>query len=1119
MTSRNDCPDRSVIESMIAGTLAAPEETELAEHLESCERCQETFESLARLDERLEGDSADLESPADQVPDTLMQKVADEILLAAGEETATDDDAVTEDLDLSFLPASEEGYLGRLGTYEITELVGQGGMGIVFKGHDARLNRCVAIKVLAPQLAANAAARKRFLREAQAAAAVAHEHVVRTYAVDEADGVPFIVMEYIDGISLDARIKRDGPLGVRKILRIGMQAAAGLAAAHAQGLVHRDIKPSNILLENGVERVKLTDFGLARAADDAQITQTGMLTGTPQYMSPEQARGETADQRSDLFSLGSVLYAMCTGRSPFRAKSVVATIRRVCDDTPRPLQQVNPDVPDWLAEIVERLLQKDPDQRLQSAAELAGLLGSHLAGIQLPTIPETPRVSPAAKAVERPRRRLGRRSIFVAAAVMLIFAGIALTDTLGVTSIGQKFATVIRISNGDEELVVITIPSGKGTKTEIDGNPIPDKVADFPPPPNAVDLLSLINPERDAVYGTWRLQDGCLAVSGEPAYCTIPYVFPDEYDLVAVVERSSGDNALAYVPNFEGQRCWAGIDWSANKGYCSGLRRPNSSSVKQGYLGQLLYWGRPTMVKWSIRRDGDTRSINVTCAGKTAFKWKGQIDELSYGKPTDATKWVHGILLGGAPGAVRILRMHVIPQSEGGRPQFATEGVSPDNIAARQILWHQGSIWGSVENEKEREISDSRDLPESFSLTGIRFQSTESLATVEFPAEGLVGLKHLVIRRLAGLPAKILQGLLDRPSLQEVVLANAPIRDSHLTQLSGAPELQSLDLRFTQITDQGLADLSKCRSLRRLCLAGNAVSDEGIMHLRDMLQLQSIDLAGTKVSSNVVDSLRKLPNLKELKLDYTHIDDGAVAKLAEMRELTSLSLSGTKISDAGLAQLRALKDLKELSIIGSLITDEGIRALHEEIPNCAIVHSATPPVDLLAMITSEQKTIGGSHRRDSEAIEITTEGMGYLEIPFTPPEEYLLQIDGECAGRPTTHVGLTAAGQTFLLTCTVAGRGQGIAGLQMIGGQSIEFNETLVLRPLITPKHPFAISALVSEDRIAATFDDRLIVDWGGDAKRLSKFSTQPEGLSIGTNKSVLRIETMQLTPIVRTGG
>ena len=251
---------------------------------------------------------------------------------------------------------------------------------------DTKLNRIVAVKVLAPELAANPNARRRFLREAQAAAAVSHPHVVTIHAVDE-DKLPYLVMECIVGQSLQEKLDRGGALRLTEILRIGRQVAEGLAAAHHQGLIHRDIKPANILLENGVERVKITDFGLARAADDVAITRTGEVSGTPQYMSPEQARGEPVDQRSDLFSLGCVLYAMCTGGPPFRGDSLAAVIKRVTEATPSPISEANPEVPAWLATLVERLLEKEPTRRFQTAAEVAEVLAGHLASVQQPARP------------------------------------------------------------------------------------------------------------------------------------------------------------------------------------------------------------------------------------------------------------------------------------------------------------------------------------------------------------------------------------------------------------------------------------------------------------------------------------------------------------------------------------------------------------------------------------------------------------------------------------------------------------------------------------------------------------------------------------------------------------
>ena len=320
--------------------------------------------------------------------------------------------AADRELSLDFLdPPRHPEHLGRLGHYEVTEVLGTGGMGTVLKAFDASLNRYVAIKVLAPRWSGTAEARKRFVREAQSAAVVVHEHVVTIHAVGEANGVPYLVMEYLSGITLQQRIEQAGSLEPLEIVSIGRQIASGLAAAHAQGLIHRDIKPGNIMLESGLDRITITDFGLARAVDDTRLTQQGTIAGTPEYMAPEQALGKLLDRRADLFSLGAVLYAMATGHSPFRGTITPEVMRRVCDETPRPIRDLNPAVPVWLVEIIDRLLAKDPAERFQSAAEVAELLGSHLAQLQDPSAPPV-----SHPWLQRPhgtgRRRWGLRRIW-----------------------------------------------------------------------------------------------------------------------------------------------------------------------------------------------------------------------------------------------------------------------------------------------------------------------------------------------------------------------------------------------------------------------------------------------------------------------------------------------------------------------------------------------------------------------------------------------------------------------------------------------------------------------------------------------------------------------------------
>jgi serine/threonine protein kinase len=394
-----DC-DLESLRFLAEDRLSPREIAGLEEHLENCDSCRTALDRLIGGDRWVEAARHYLGPES-----------------TGGYDPENSDVGVLDCLAPSDWPDS----LGRMGTYEVKGVLGRGGMGVVLKAFDSALNRNVAIKVLSASLANCGAARRRFLREARAAAADAHEHVVAVHAVVESAGLPFLVMEYVPGRSLQDRLDKDGPLGLQEVLRIGMQTAAGLAAAHAQGLVHRDVKPANILLENGVERVRLTDFGLARATADAGVTQSGVVTGTPHYMAPEQARAEATDHRADLFSLGSTLYAMCAGHPPFRADSVVAVLRRVSDEQPRPLREINPDTPDWLAAIISRLHAKSPGERFQSAAEVAELLSRCLAHVREPLSVPLP-----FQATPQSRRQLGfrsRRSRWVAVVLAMISLG------------------------------------------------------------------------------------------------------------------------------------------------------------------------------------------------------------------------------------------------------------------------------------------------------------------------------------------------------------------------------------------------------------------------------------------------------------------------------------------------------------------------------------------------------------------------------------------------------------------------------------------------------------------------------------------------------------------------
>ncbi len=367
-----------LIPACLRDELTPDETARVAAHLDVCQACQARLEQTAARAE----DWQQLPPCGHTVVTPNPPESGDESNAFGGS---------LADFAVHFLaPATAPDAIGELDDIEILGIVGRGGMGVVLKGRQTSLQRLVAVKLLRPELAEQAVSRKRFIREAQAMAAVVHPNVLPIHSVRMTGRLPYLVMPFLDCESLEQRLQRVGTLDVVDVLTIGLQVARGLEAAHAQGLVHRDVKPGNILLERSGPRVWLADFGLARAGNDVTLTVSGLIAGTPLFMSPEQARGESITDRSDLFSLGSVIYMMCTGHPPFRAETPYGVILRICESRPRALRSYEPSLPDWLQRLVDWLHKRDPDDRPESAADVVAILEQTLRACQRPESCELP---------------------------------------------------------------------------------------------------------------------------------------------------------------------------------------------------------------------------------------------------------------------------------------------------------------------------------------------------------------------------------------------------------------------------------------------------------------------------------------------------------------------------------------------------------------------------------------------------------------------------------------------------------------------------------------------------------------------------------------------------------
>lgn len=884
--------------------------------------------------------------PAESRPETDQTRITS--ASSNVDETVTGSNAPTDSAPAvapAFGPPAEPGEVGTLGPYRVVKELGHGGMGAVYAAIDTRLDRRLALKVMLPKFAADASARERFLREARAAAKISHDNVVTVYEADERDGVPYIAMQYLEGYSLDAFLKRKGNPTVAQVLRIAAEAAAGLAAAHKIGLIHRDIKPGNLWLEAPNGRVKILDFGLARPVDaNIELTRSGVLVGTPAYMSPEQARAEKLDGRTDLFSLGAVLYRLCTGRLPFDGASTMAVLMALGTEDPIPVLQLNPEVPEALAALIQQLLSKRVDARPANADEVLRRLSLIAGDLAVP-------LASAVDDATAPPQRVEYVPIQVTALSEADpFADIDVADTemtehaapmqVRTRSDGRGlwliagFAAMLAVA-----AIVIIIKNKDGTETKIE---VPDgsTVTVFPPKGKPIQVPPIpVDPERAAAE--WAIaQGGIVRVSDEAR------------DIKVVADLPKGRLTLTYLYLYGKPITDEGLVHFKD---CTGLKHlhlggSNARISDEGLAHFKNCKGLTTLIP-SLNRDPvkgtalahfkELTILNLTNTPVTDealihikdCKWLKHLD-------LSGTKITHEALAG--------LKAFKLLSNLGLSETLITNAALihlKDLAGLSRLALNKTPITDEgLSHLKEcktltflnvRQTKVTRKGLDEFHAAVPRCKIEHDNGTLEpkAPADpdrtaaeyvlslgGIVAVNGQVrdIRELARLPK-------ERFTLTYVNLKSKPITDEGLENLRHCKGLTLLDLAGTPVTDAGLANLENCRELRFLNLSFTNVTEEGLAAFKGCAELSELYLRDTAVTDAGLAHFKACKKLTVIHLgNATAITDAGLESFKDCKALTQLHLSSTRLNGEGLVHFKDCKELKVLVLSYSTVNDAGL---------------------------------------------------------------------------------------------------------------------------------------------------------------------------------------------------
>jgi len=886
MAELSACPSSSDLKRLVLGQLAETDAARIQKHLDHCEPCLTSLQQCVASDEFLNAvrTNRPTNSETTQTLNVSIDWLRGALATWMRTHDRTESDKVVlppsmADVKGLFSPPEAPDEIGRMANFRVLRVLGVGGMAVVFEAEDMGLKRRVALKLMRPAIAASPGATERFLREAQSAAALKHEHVMTVYQVGTFGATPFMALELLSGETLDARLNRTGRMSVREVARIGREIALGLAAAHARGLLHRDIKPANIWLESSHPpadataetatqhdnpasvahrevssgKVKILDFGLAKTwRDESGLSYPGLLIGTPAYMAPEQLAGEAVDPRTDLFSLGCLMYRMAAGKHPFGGENLLSVVQALTVKQPVPVRTLNPECPQALADLIGQLLAKSPGQRPPSAQAVADVLQSILRSLpaerpskQMPT----ERTSPAPRG-----RRIGP---LIAASVALIFLAWLVASPFA--------AQIIRIATNKGQIVIqvddptVTVTVKEDTVLIHDGQG---------------------QAEITVAAGEHQLQVTLTQSSGQSKFITDKFTLHrGERKVVEVREE---------LAKISGPKINTSVATAALKPVEIGTaitelkpQRPPNPGVDRSVAAWVLSRGGNV----ALRTPGAPATIDVE-PGQALPKPDFQLTKirLQNGSVTDADlRQLRGLT------NLAALRLS-------GRQMT---GAGAENLCGLSEL--------KILDVANTNLADAA-LVRLQGLTKLEYLSLDATRITDAGLVRLAAFKHLrtLILNWTRVTDAGLASLQALPQLDVLYLRGSGMTEAGLKHVTRLKRLRVLNLSYLPLTDGGLGQLAPLTNLQHLVLDHTPVTDAGVAQLKQLPQLEILFLGHTRVTGNGLTELQGLKSLHVVCLKgSSNVGDSAVASLSSFRNLTDLDVSDTRITAKGFKTLKA----------------------------------------------------------------------------------------------------------------------------------------------------------------------------------------------------------------------